>query len=174
MRDAAHLEAAINLRNMATVAGTLVACDGRSAFATTMFALDAQLTIAHHSLPTKQLSFGNFIPLRELAGQLITQVNIPLNIGLAFEYVARTPADLPIICVALAQWPSGRTRLTLGGYGQCPLLAMDAKDINGIETAARNAFHDAGDEWASAEYRLDVAAALVRRCLEKLTVESIS
>ena len=34
--------------------------------------------------------------------------------------------------------------------------------------AARNAFHEATDEWASAEYRMDVATTLARRCLESM------
>ncbi len=37
----------------------------------------------------------------------------------------------------------------------------------GIEAAARNAFHELNDEWASAEYRMDVAATLAKRCLNK-------
>jgi CO/xanthine dehydrogenase FAD-binding subunit len=99
---------------------------------------------------------------------LITSIEIPLNVKLAFETVARTPADKPIVCAALALWPSGRTRLALGGFGKAPLLAMDGTEPEGFETAARNAFHEATDEWASAEYRMDVAATLAKRCIAKL------
>ena len=38
-----------------------------------------------------------------------------------------------------------------------------------IEEAARNAAHDAADQWASAEYRSAVAAVLAKRCLERLS-----
>ena len=34
--------------------------------------------------------------------------------------------------------------------------------------AAKNAFHEATDEWASAEYRMDVASTLAKRCLDGL------
>jgi CO/xanthine dehydrogenase FAD-binding subunit len=44
---------------------------------------------------------------------------------------------------------------------------MDGKGAEGIEIAAKNAAHDATDQWASAEYRQDVAATLAKRCLEK-------
>jgi len=47
-------------------------------------------------------------------------------------------------------------------------LAMDGTEPDGIELAARNAFYESGDEWASAEYRISVAATLSRRCLEAL------
>jgi CO/xanthine dehydrogenase FAD-binding subunit len=56
----------------------------------------------------------------------------------------------------------------LGGYGKSPLLAMDGTEAEGIETAARNAFHEATDDYGSAEYRMDVAATLAKRCLASL------
>ena len=169
LKRAIKLEAPLNLRNTATVAGTLVACDGRSTFATSLLALDAKLTIAKKS---EAVNLGDFLPLRQRG--LITSITIPLNVKFAFEYVARTPADKPIVCAALAQWNSGRTRLALGGYGKSPLLAMDGTEAEGIDAsinsaqaAARNAYHEAKDDWASAEYRQDVAATLAKRCLEK-------
>jgi CO/xanthine dehydrogenase FAD-binding subunit len=45
---------------------------------------------------------------------------------------------------------------------------MDGTESEGIETAARNTFHEATDEWASAEYRMDVAATLAKRCLDNI------
>ncbi len=99
---------------------------------------------------------------------LITSITIPLNTKTAFEFVSKTPADKPIVGAALAQWNSGRTRLTLCGYGKSPLLAMDGTEADGIQEAARNAYHEAQDEWASAEYRMDVAATLAKRALESL------
>jgi CO/xanthine dehydrogenase FAD-binding subunit len=165
LKAAIRLEAAINLRNAATVAGALVACDGRSPFATALLALDAYLTITEHAARNISLALGNFLPLRAPSPRLITAITIPVNARLGFEYVARTPADRPIVCAAVAQWPSGRTRLALGGYGKAPLLAMDGATADGLETAARNTFHEASDEWASAAYRMDVAATLARRAL---------
>jgi CO/xanthine dehydrogenase FAD-binding subunit len=87
---------------------------------------------------------------------------------MAYESVARTPADLPIVCAAAAGWPSGRTRLALGGFGMAPLLALDGPEPEGAEIAARSAYSDAGDEWASAEYRREIAPVLARRCIEQL------
>ena len=54
-------ETTFNLRQVATVAGTLVAADGRSPFATVMLALDARLTI----LPDEEaISLGDLLPFR--------------------------------------------------------------------------------------------------------------
>jgi CO/xanthine dehydrogenase FAD-binding subunit len=168
LQETIRLETTFNLRQMATVAGTLVACDGRSTFATAMLALDAKCSVI--SYQSSVIYLGELLALRNelLQGKLITAITIPLNVKLAFETVARTPADKPIVCAVLAQWPSGRTRLALGGWGKSPLLAMDGNEPGGAEEAARNAFAEAGDEWASAEYRSEVAKVLVKRCLEKL------
>ncbi len=175
LKSALKLEAPLNLRNAATLAGTLVACDGRSTFATALLALDAKLTIIVDR-QSQIVNLGDFLPLRPRG--LITSIAIPLNVKLAFEYVSRTPADKPIVCAALAQWNSGRTRLAVGGYGKSPMLAMDGTEsedvdassadavLRSAQAAARNAFHEAADEWASAEYRMDVAATLAKRCLE--------
>jgi CO/xanthine dehydrogenase FAD-binding subunit len=177
---ALKLEAPLNLRNAATVAGALVTCSGRSTFTTALLAIDAKLTLYSlpQSVPTgtdraragtaKEVNqnLGDFLPLRPHS--LITSLTIPLQAHLAFEYVARTPADTPIVCVALAIWPSGRARLAVGGYGDAPRLAMDGTEAAGVEVAARNAYHDAGDEWGSAAYRMDIAATLSRRCLAAL------
>ena len=164
LKAALKLEAPLNLRNAATVAGTLVSGDGRSTFTTVMMALDAKLDIRRSTDESQVLNIGEFLPLRPRG--LIISLSMPLNLKLAFDYVSRTPADKPIVCAALARWNSGRTRLVLGGYGKNPLLAMDGTEAEGIETAARNAFHEATDEYGSAEYRMDVAATLAKRCLE--------
>lgn len=162
LKSALKLEAPLNIRDSATVAGTLVSCDGRSTFATVLLALDAKITVT--SEQSSVISLGEFLPLRPRG--LITSITVPLNVKLAFEYVSRTPADKPIVCVALAQWNSGRTRLAVGGYGKSPTLAMDGTASDDLATAARNAFHEATDDYGSAEYRMDVASTLAKRCLE--------
>jgi putative selenate reductase FAD-binding subunit len=164
LRVAIKLEAPINIRNIATVAGTLVSSDGRSPFATALLAMDAKITIANPR--SVNVNIGEFLPLRPHG--LITSITIPLNTKFAFEFTSKTPADKPIIAAALSQWNSGRTRLALGGYGKSPMLAMDGTEAEGLDTAARNAYHEANDEWASAKYRMDVAAVLAKRCLEGL------
>jgi CO/xanthine dehydrogenase FAD-binding subunit len=134
-----------------------------------MLALDAKLEqtlIDNSKIDSRISSIGDFLPLHPTG--LITKVIIPLNVKSAYEHVARTPMDRAIVCAALAQWNSGRTRLALGGFGKCPTLAMDGTESNGLDSAASNAFHEAADEWASAEYRMDVAATLAKRCVGSL------
>ena len=179
LKTALKLEAPLNIRNAATIAGTLVACDGRSTFASVLLAMDAKITVSSKQKAEETLNIGDLLPLREqVRGKLITKIVIQLNTKLAFEYVSKTPTDKPIVCAALAQWNSGRTRLVLGGYGKSPMLAMDGDlppspsgrgaEGEGVLAAARNTYHEATDEWASAEYRVDVAVTLAKRCLESI------
>ncbi len=167
LRKAIQHEATYNLRQVGTVAGTLVVADGRSPFTAVMLALDAQLTW----LPDEaKQALGEFMPLRaeQLSGRLITELSISLQPKLAYEYVARSPADLPIVAVAVARWSSGRTRIVLGGFGNAPLTVLDGQEQDGALPVVENAFLDAGDKWASAEYRVDVVKTLTKRCLKEV------
>lgn len=166
LKTALKLEAPLNIRNSATVAGTIVSSDGRSPFVTALLACDLRLE-TRDSKQSQVSSLGEYLLTRQKG--LITSITLPLNVKTAFEYVSKTPADKPIVCASMTQWKSGRTRLTLGGYGQNPLLAMDGTESNGVEEAARNAYHEANDEWASAQYRAEMAAILSKRCLASIS-----
>ncbi|MDZ7843644.1 MAG: FAD binding domain-containing protein [Anaerolineales bacterium] len=159
-----------NRRQVATAAGSLMAADGRSPIGVVFYALDPILISEQDGQDPVQEHLGDILGLRGewLPGKLITEILIPRNVQLAYEYVARTPADQPLVCAAAAQWASGRTRVILGGHGKLPVLALDGPTADGAEAAAADAYREAGDQWGSAEYRSDAAAVLVRRCLEKM------
>jgi CO/xanthine dehydrogenase FAD-binding subunit len=166
-----RLEATYNLRQMRTIAGSLVTANGRSPLATVLLALDASLEIHQLDNAPSQVKLGDWLPLRAQGkpGKLITRIVFPTNLKMAYDYVARSPADQPIICAAVALWNSGRTRLALGGWGKAPILAMDGPEAAGLEKAALDAYSHAGDEWASAEYRQEMAGVLARRCIQRVT-----
>jgi probable selenate reductase FAD-binding subunit len=169
LHQAIQQEANFNLRQVATLAGTLAAASGRSPMVTVLLALDATI-VTLTSQGEDRISLGDFLPVRGdyLPRRLISQIRLPFNVRLAFGYVARSPADQPIVCASVAQWPSTRTRVALGGYGKTPILALDGPEPGGVEDAARSAYSQAGDVWASADYRSDVAGVLARRCLAEL------
>lgn len=162
LKDVILHEASYNLRQSATAAGTLIAADGRSPFATALLALDAQLLLQPGD---RTLTLGELYALRgeHLKHSLVVQVKVNFQAELSYEFSARSPKDLPVVCAAAARWPSGRTRLALGGWGEFPLLAMDGPEPGGALEAARNAYADAGDDWASAEYRSETAGILAQR-----------
>ncbi|GAB4534643.1 MAG: xanthine dehydrogenase family protein subunit M [Anaerolineales bacterium] len=176
LRQVLHLEAPPNLRNMRTLAGALLTADGRSPFAAVMMALDAsvrRITFADDGTPQAEetVSVGHLLLERVTAParrQLLLGFNLPLNVRLGFAHVARTPSDRPILDAALVQWPSGRTRLVMGGWGTAPTLAMDGSGAEGLPAAARNACYEAADAFASAEYRREVGPTLAQRALRQV------
>jgi CO/xanthine dehydrogenase FAD-binding subunit len=173
LKRAIRLDTHENSRNMATLGGWLVSSHGRSTFSTLLMALDATLTWAPGGTKVR---LGDWLPTRnfESPGLLITEITWWSQPKLVFEYVARSPKDVPILIVAVAQWGSGRTRITLGGFGEAPNLAMDGPDADGAEIACRDACSDADDQWASAVYRREVASKLAKRCLTRINAQSES
>ena len=165
LKKAIKHEATYNIRQIATIAGSLVAADGRSPLATVMLAVGSNLIIQPGD---EERSLGDFLPFRKdiLPGRMITKIQLPLLLNLSYEYIARTPADRPIVCVSVARWKSGRVRVVLGGYGDSPILAFDGRGSSGAPEAAQSAYSEAGDQWASSEYRREMASVLTKRCLE--------
>jgi CO/xanthine dehydrogenase FAD-binding subunit len=168
LKQCIQLETTYNLRQAASIAGTLVASDGRSVFCTAALALDVMLTVQPGN---EQLDLGEMLIKRPagLHGRLVSTVSIPTRVKLAYQSVSRTPADLPILCVAVARWPSGRTRIALGGFGSASLMAMDGPLADGWEAAVGSACQESGDAWGSAEYRQETAVLLAGRCLADVT-----
>ena len=174
---AASLEAPFNLRNMATVAGTIVTCDGRSPLVTVLLALDAVARLAPGDMTMSLDSLLGARP-QALEGKLITRLEARPPAALRYEQVARSPKDRPIVCVALGKSEGkGRKsefRLVLGGHGSRPLrvpaaeVALQRGDLEAAASAAATAYSQAGDEWASAAYRAHVAAVLTRRLAQEL------
>jgi len=170
-RTALKLEAPLNLRNSASLGGLLLTCNGRSPVATSLLALDAILILE----PTHiEILLTDFFSLRSNFPKesLITSIILPEDQRFCFNYVARTPFDQPIVCAALSTRKNGRSRLALGGYGIQPLLVVDGDISDDISAAAFSAYSRAEDEWASAEYRSDMAKVLSQRCRSKFNSES--
>ncbi|OGN73092.1 MAG: hypothetical protein A2X25_11140 [Chloroflexi bacterium GWB2_49_20] len=164
-RTAIKLEAPLNIRNSASLGGLLVTCDGRSPVATSLLALDARIIL---DPDREEILISNFFSFRSsiTRKRLITSIILPSLQNFSFAYVARTPFDRPIVSTAMSMWMNGRSRLALGGYGAQPLLVIDGQILDDISLAARSAFSNAEDEWASAYYRSEMAGVLATRCLK--------
>lgn len=173
-----HLQANLNLRNMATLGGTIMSGDGRSPLVTALLALGAEVQLE----PGEELtSLDQLLDRRTDAGfkSLVTSVRIPRDWRLAYDQVARAPQDRPIVCAAVAmpedEHDGHVSRIVLGGFGHRPLRVPDAEEamsedrgINAAVTAAREAYATADDDWASGEYRGHVAGVLVGRLLAEV------
>jgi CO/xanthine dehydrogenase FAD-binding subunit len=164
LQDAIRLEATLNTRNVATVAGTIVAGNGESPFLACLLAMDARLTWLPGDV---QMSIGDYLPLREAGtgGKLITRIDIPTQAKLSFTSIGRSPMDKPLVCVSVANWPSGRTRIVLGGLCPAPVLALDGTDAGGAEEALINACSQLFTQWVSKNYLLQATKTLYHRLI---------
>jgi len=172
LAEACRREAGLNLRNMATLAGAAVSCDGRSPLTTVLLALRTEAVVEPGS---EVISLHNLLDRRahEMSGRLIVAFRIPCPLHLGYEQVGRSPADLPLACAAVATFPGehAQYQVALGGFGKRPILVLGAEaasqegHLEAAAEAARVAYAEAGDSWASAEYRSAVAGVLVRRLL---------
>jgi len=174
LREVCKRESGWNLRNMTSIAGTIMSSDGRSPLLTTLLALETQVA---------QQPGSKIQPLDQVLDQrdevkLITHIQFEKPLWLLYDQVARSPADFPLVSVAVACWKREKWEqviLALGGYGTRPLkLEQGDPDLSHemfIQFAIKEAvstFLDAGDAWASPEYRSKIAGTLVKRLLTEV------
>jgi CO/xanthine dehydrogenase FAD-binding subunit len=171
LRTACRLEAAANVRRMATLGGSLFGTGGRSPLVCALLALGAEVRIAPGD---EGMALDALLEERSSwsPGRLVTEVRWSAKCDLGFASVGRSPADRPIVCAALGRDGAG-WRLAVGGWGDRPVLAAGGPaapaegDVRAAVKAARTACAGADDEWASGEYRSAVAAVLTQRLMRE-------
>ncbi len=182
---AAHAMAALNIRNRASLGGALVTADSSSPLVTALLACDAVLLIRTDE--ERMVSLSAFLSYREQImkqSALITQFMLPVpraDVHSAYDRVARTPKDYPIVCAvarcAVKDGIAGTVRLAVGGAAAVPIRlhalenALEKKNVasyldGAIDDALRTL--RAPDNWlGSAEYRLAMARVLSRRVIRR-------
>ena len=178
LAQACRQEAALNIRNAATIGGAVMTGDGRSPLLTALLALDASVITE----PGK-----NSEPLEKLLEKrderrkprLIVALDMMRPNRMVYEQVSRSPADRPLVCLAVAEYltSEGESHMAaaLGGYGERPIRLTELEEAleNGASLAeaaelAQKAYSDAGDAFASAAYRAEIAGVLARRLLTEV------
>jgi len=164
-KETVRFESNYNLRQAATAAGSLVSGDGKSAFVSALLALDAFITLQPGE---RKEAVGEWLESRSNGKEvfLITSLMIPIEASLKYQFVGRSPMDIPIVSVAIGAWPSGRTRIVVGGFGSHPVLVMDGADLQKAEFAIKNACSHALSG-RNQEFVQETAITLARRLLEK-------
>jgi CO/xanthine dehydrogenase FAD-binding subunit len=181
LQRAAHRQASRNVRLRATAGGAVAAADSGPLLAC-LLALRAQV----HLEPNAQtVGLAEF-----LAGQSAARWNQRLIVAVSFDSsrcvglaeVARTPADTPLLCVAVGATPAGQVlsqvAVAAGAVGQplatCPqtarwLEAQSAKQAAG-PTPERvvEAIAWKDDVRGSAQYRQALLPELVQRAWTEL------
>jgi probable selenate reductase FAD-binding subunit len=186
LATAAHATAALNIRNQATIGGTIVTADAASPLVTALLACDAELVIQADN--ERAISLSGFLSYRDRMlgeGILIKQVRMSLpsaDTRAAYERVARTPRDYPVVCAvakcAIKDGIAGNMRIAVGGVAPTPVRLRDmefalekkavAEYLDTALSSAVAALAPPGDWLGSAEYRREMARVLVRRAVMKL------
>jgi carbon-monoxide dehydrogenase medium subunit len=191
LAETAQAVAGRNLRNVATIGGTVAVADGGDPLLTALLALDAKLNV--YAPESRQLPIAGFLAYRERLlhdGALITEICLPLLVGplgAAYVAVGRTPRDRPIVCAVarmeLAKGIASNVRLALGGVAPLPARAIGAEQLlerksfsaGRVEAAAEtvtSGLEPAGDYLGGTEYRREMARVLARRALSEAGVRA--
>jgi putative selenate reductase FAD-binding subunit len=162
-----RIQASKNQRVAGTIGGLMVTANGRSPVLTVLLAMDSKIIAVPNN---EEISLEKWLPIRQswTYGKLITEIYYQQSLGCVFESVGRSPYDQPIICCAIAKWKNGRTRIVFGGFGDHPQLAFDGMYPQNIIGLVKEQISTINDEWASAEYRLDVSEKLAQRLINSL------
>jgi aerobic carbon-monoxide dehydrogenase medium subunit len=163
-----------NTREAASIVGSIVAAPGNSPLFTALLALNARLVVraARGSREDEvTLPYWTAQP-RSLILRVILPA-LPANTRAAYEKVARTPADLPIVCVAAcATFDQGQLRdirLALGGVAEKPIvITQSAGSIEELAQLAVATVTPADDYFATADYRREMIGVLTKRVLAQL------
>ncbi len=178
LAQACRQEAALNIRNAATIGGAVMTGDGRSPLLTALLALDASVITEPGN---KSETLEKLLEKRDhrRKPRLIVALEMMRPKRMVYEQVSRSPADRPLVCLAVAEFltSKGKSHITaaLGGYGERPirLTRMEEALEKGASLAeaaalAEKAYFDAGDAFASAAYRAEIAGVLARRLLTEV------
>lgn len=163
-----------NTREAASIAGSIVSAPGNSPLVTTLLALDARLTVrAARGTREEEVNLAYWTPQPRALILRVTLPALPDHTRAAYEKVARTPADLPLVCVAArAAVRDGQLadiRLALGGVGEKPIVSTQAAgSIEDLARLAMSTITPPEDYFATADYRREMIGVLTRRALSNL------
>ena len=166
--------AARNLREAASLAGSIVAAPGNSPLFTALLALDAHLIVRiARRKREEEIALPYWTPQPRSLILRVTLPPLPDNTHAAYEKVARTPADQPIVCVAaratIDQGQLHDIRLALGGVNEKPIvIPQPAGSIEDLTQLATSAITPHDDYLATADYRREMIGVLVKRVLSGL------
>ncbi len=187
LAQAAHATTSLNLRNSATLGGTLVTAEAGNPLPAALLALDATLTL--YAPEARQTPLDGFMNYRQRLiqdGALIAEIALPLwrlVARTAYEQVARTPADMPIVCIAASARAGighlSDVRIAAAGASPVAVRLLQAEQlvegkpltdelVERASDAAARSVTPSSDHVASAEYRREMVRVLVKRTLKAL------
>ncbi len=168
-----------NTREAASFAGSIVSAPGNSPLFTALLALDARLIVrAARGTREDEVALPYWSPQPRSLILRVTLPALPANTHAAYEKVARTPADQPIVCVAaratIDHDQLRDVRLALGGVAEKPIvITQPAGSSEDLAQLAVSAVTPSDDYFANADYRRELIGVLTRRVLARVSAIEI-
>ncbi len=168
LKQAISIEAGVNVRNSLSLTNYVKSSNGRSAVQICLNAMEAEYRLCGEE---KALTHSKVLKTK-LEDNFIEEIIIPNPISLAFASVGRSPKDQPVVVVAASKRSDKRIHVACGGSeGMWAEFDLHGNEDDG-EDKIRFLYKEIKDQWAGAEYRQEVAAVLLSRCLQKLWRDS--
>jgi CO/xanthine dehydrogenase FAD-binding subunit len=161
-------------REAASFAGSIVVAPGNSPLFTALLALDARLIVrATRGTRETEIALPYWTPQPRSLILRVTLPTFPNGAHAAYEKVARTPADQPIVCVAARATADQNhlrdIRLALGGVAEKPIvITQPAGSIDDLTQLAVSTVTPRDDYFATAAYRREMIGVLTKRALSSL------
>lgn len=179
LAEVAEVVGNVRVRASGTVGGNLCFAEPKSDLATTLLALDADVTLRSRTgtrtLPLDEFLLGAYVVDLE-PGELLTAVSVP--VGLADEYAYRKfqTAERPTVGVAVVV--SARleptVRIVIGAVAERPVIIPIA-DLDAVDPRDLAADLDVVEDLAGAtDYKRHVTAVTVQRAIEDLRREDVA
>jgi CO/xanthine dehydrogenase FAD-binding subunit len=187
LTEAAELIGHFQIRNRGTVGGSLAHSDPAAELPAVMTAMDAEFVIAASTgerTLTPSEFFVTYLTTALEPNELLTEIRVPAlpaGTGSRVYEVSRRHGDFALVGAVTLLEPGaggtiGKARIALFGVNPTPVRATEAEQILAGQQASESLFREAGeiasrdldpdgDIHASAEYRKEVSAVVVRRAL---------
>ena len=149
LKDLARRDAPNTIRNAATIGGTVATADAENGLFAGLLIHDAVVELVGPDGPAS-------VPLREFdpgtADSIITAIRLDPSGEGAFEATARTPADIPIVAVAVRRTDDGELLAAATGIADVPAMLEP-----------ESPFDPPADFRGSSEYRRHIVGVLRTR-----------
>lgn len=182
----------VGIRSRGTVGGSTAHADPASEIPAVLLAMDAEIVATgpngERTIPAEEFFVSTFTTALE-DDEVLTRINLPYPVDAArwsFDEVARRHGDFALVGVAAIAEVDGsgvvsKARIALSGVSDTPVRAKQAEEAL-VGSKLADVAQDAGrltqenidppaDFHASAQYRSEVASALVARAIQKMANE---
>jgi CO/xanthine dehydrogenase FAD-binding subunit len=161
--DIIKREKSFNIRNAASLAGTLICADGRSDIFAWFICSGAKLLVNGEAMAVIDY-------LKSDKNALIKEIQIDLQQTIKYERISRTPDDFTIVGVFLSKsLKNNKMTVVINGLTAKPPLIFENLDKTNLITELNNLLKTSRSQistkWSSYEYQNKVINELVSRLL---------